>query len=97
MPLHWPAKGPSENDVDYDLDWSGRLGAGDSIVTSNWVVIGNPSSITINSQSFQGSLSKVFLSGGTSGQTYTFQNTITTTLGDGPLVRTVTLLIRPDL
>lgn len=97
MPLHWPAKGPSENNKDYDLDWSGALNAGDSIAASNWSVVGSPASITINSNSFLGSLTKVIVSGGAPGQVYTFQNTITTVLGEGPFVRTATLLIKADL
>lgn len=97
MPLHWPAKGPLENNKDYDLDWSGGLNPGDSVGSSNWSVIGSPTSITINSNSFQGSLTKVFVSGGTPGQVYTFQNAIMTTLGEGPFFRTATLLIKADM
>jgi hypothetical protein len=82
MPIHWPAKSPGENDVDYDLDWTGRLNVGDAIASSAWMVLGSPASLTIADGGHAGNVTKVFLSGGTSGQTYTLQNVIATVGGE---------------
>lgn len=82
MTIHWPAKDPND-DADYELDWSGRLDAGDTIVSSVWTLEGTPvpTSITIVSSSFSTSMTKIFVSGGTEFQTYFFRNTVTTAGG----------------
>jgi hypothetical protein len=77
--LSWPPKDPAET-LDYDLDWTLRL-AGDTIVSSTWVLPAG-ASLIINSSSFASPLTKVWLSAGVLGQIYTLVNTITTAAGD---------------
>jgi uncharacterized RDD family membrane protein YckC len=73
------------NDIlDYQIDWSAWLGV-DTIVTSTWFV---PAGITKNSDSKTTGVTLIWLSGGTSGTTYTLPNRITTGAG-----RTVNLSI----
>jgi hypothetical protein len=78
--LRWDSKKSIETD-DYDLDWSLRLGTGDSIVNSTWTLPG-VTSLTIVSNTFTSTATKVFLSGGRDRQTYVLQNQINTLLGD---------------
>lgn len=79
MSLLWPPKDPAET-LDYDLDWTLRL-AGDVILSSVWT--SQPGiALAVVSSSFLGPITKIWLSGGVIGQTYTLVNTITTGLGD---------------
>lgn len=88
--LVWPPKDPGEV-LDYDLDWTLRLN-GDTIATSVWS-IHTGSALLITSQSNNATVSKVILSGGLLGKTYTLKNTITTASGD-TMIETVTILIK---
>ena len=72
----WTSKDPTEI-LDYGIDWVLRL-AGDTIVTSTWVV---PAGITKNSDSSTPSTTTIWVSGGTSGQSYPVENRITTAGG----------------
>jgi hypothetical protein len=63
--------------LDYTINW-GTFLLGDTIVTSTWTVT---SGITKSNESNTTTACTVFLQGGTSGQSYTITNTITTTLG----------------
>lgn len=74
--LTWPNKDPDEV-LDYELDWSVRLGT-DTISTSTWIV---PTGITKNSDTSDSTSATIWLSGGTAGESYTFTNRITTTGG----------------
>lgn len=76
MSIAWPPKDTDEV-KDYGLDWTKEL-AGDVILSSSW---DSPSGITIGETSFSNypkNLAVIWLSGGTSGQKYTFTNTIVT-------------------
>jgi hypothetical protein len=66
--------------LDYSIDWSQWLAdaGADAINTSNWTV---PAGITKDSQTNTSTQSKVWLSGGSAGQTYRVVNRITTTGG----------------
>lgn len=85
----WPPKDPGEV-LDYDINWLPRLGT-DTIVTSVWA-IATGVALTINSNSFTPTRTKVWLSGGILGQTYLLKNTVTTATGDTE-VETVAILI----
>ncbi len=60
MSLSWPPKDPDEV-LDYEIDWSPRLGA-DTILTSTWTV---PAGIIKASDSHTTTTTTVWLSGGT--------------------------------
>jgi len=78
IPTWERTKDPNEV-VDYDRDWSDQMtDLSDTIVTSTWTV---PSVITKDSSSNTTTRTKVWLSGGTSGETYTLLNRITTAGG----------------
>lgn len=79
MALLWPPKDPAET-LDYDLDWTARLD-GDTILTSIWG-ISSGVSLTIVSSSFISPVTKIWLTSGILGQTYTLINTVTTGNGD---------------
>lgn len=71
-------KDPNEV-VDYDLKWDDQMTADtDTLATSNWTV---PSGLTRDSQSNTTTRTKVWLSGGTTGETYTLLNRVTTAGG----------------
>lgn len=84
----WPDKDPDAV-LDYELNWSAWLN-GDSIATSTWDV---PSGLTKVSDSFTSTATKIWLSGGSYGQTYAIRNRITTAAGRTD-DRTVSLRIR---
>lgn len=67
-------KDPSEV-LDYDVDWSNWLATGETISTSSFVVTAG---ITIDSDTNDSTIAKVWLSSGTAGNSYTVTNTITT-------------------
>jgi hypothetical protein len=62
----WPSKDPGEI-LDYQLDWSRRLDAGDRIVTAAFSLT-VPAGLAIASQSFTDSAAKVWLTSGTAGE-----------------------------
>lgn len=64
--------------IDYDIDWSKRLPDGDIILVSDWIV---PAGITMDSEESTNTTTKIWLSGGTAGQTYALTNRITTAQG----------------
>jgi hypothetical protein len=66
--------------LDYQIDYAAWLPTGDPIATSTWSV---PAGITKDSDSFTDDDTTIILSGGTVGQTYEIENTITTTNGLG--------------
>lgn len=76
MALEWPSKDPDEV-LDYQLDWSGRLGS-DTIATSSWTV---PAGITKNSDTNTATVTTIWLSSGTLNSSYELQNRVTTTGG----------------
>lgn len=65
--------------IDYDLDWSRQLSRdADTIATSAWTV---PSGITQDDSENTDTLAKIWLSGGTNGESYLLINHITTAAG----------------
>lgn len=79
MALTWDrTKDPNEV-VDYDLSWVDQMTDDtDTIVSSTWTV---PAGITKDSQSATTTRTKVWLSGGTAGETYTLLNRVVTAGG----------------
>lgn len=71
----WPAKDPEEV-LDYDIDWTLRLD-GDTIESSNWTI--DSGSVVKNSDTFSTTSTKIWLSGGTLGESCLLTNLITTT------------------
>jgi hypothetical protein len=78
IPLQWPSKDPDEV-LDYEIDWSSRLGA-DTILVSTWSI---PSGLTAGSSTNTSTKATVWLSGGTANTQYTITNRIVTTAGRG--------------
>lgn len=68
------------NVLDYSWDWSLWMASGDTISTSTWTV---PVGITQTTPapSISGSVTTIWLTGGTAGQTYTVSNKIVTAQG----------------
>lgn len=93
--LHWDSKKPGETD-DRDMDWSLRLDAGDSIVSSVWAVIGSPASLTLGTSTFTATRTKIVLSAGRDQATYVLKNTIMTLLGSSPLYEFVDIDIKDE-
>ncbi len=87
--LTWPAKDPDEV-LDYSVEWSERLEGGEAIVSSSFTV--DSGTITKDSESFAGTRSQVWLSGGTDGTTVELRNRITTS-GGRTLERSIALPI----
>jgi len=77
MPILAPSKDPSSI-LDYGFDWTDWL-AGDTITTSAWSV--SPAGLTAVTNSKNGGVTTVWLSGGTVGQTYQVVNSVITALG----------------
>lgn len=73
MTLSWPDKDPDEV-LDYEIDWSDRLGT-DTIATSTWTV---PVGLTEGTSDINGAKTFVFLSGGTDGARYRITNRVVT-------------------
>ena len=63
--------------LDYAQDWSAWLDT-DTITASTWTA---PTGVTVDSDSFTDTISTVWLSGGTVGESYIITNHITTTAG----------------
>jgi hypothetical protein len=95
--LFWDSgKAPAEV-ADYDVDWTARLN-GDTIVSSSWAITGGDApalgTLAINSNSNTTTLTKVWLSGGNLGVTYTLVNSVITAGGGDPLVESIQLPVR---
>jgi len=78
--------------LDWEIDWSNKLETGETISASTWTV---PAGITKDSDSFTGTATTVWLSGGTLGEGYTVVNHITTNLGR-ERDKTIIFIIRED-
>jgi hypothetical protein len=65
--------------LEYGVDWSTQLGTGDTISTSTWPTV--EAGITKVSDDFEDTATTVVVSGGTSGNTYSLINRITTASG----------------
>lgn len=64
--------------LDFQIDWSDWLAAGETISTSSWTV---PSGITRDSDSENNTAATIWLSGGTAGTNYDCINRIVTSAG----------------
>lgn len=79
MSKTWDRSKDPDEVVDYDLSWADQMTAdADTIVSSTWTV---PANITKNSSTNTATRTKVWLSGGISGETYTLLNRVVTTGG----------------
>jgi hypothetical protein len=79
MSKTWDRSKDPDEVVDYDLSWSDQMTAdSDTIATSTWIV---PVGITKDSSTNTTTRTKVWLSGGTTGETYTLLNRVVTTGG----------------
>jgi hypothetical protein len=92
MALFWPPKDPAENPQDYDINWLPRLGT-DTIASSVWAMTVGDGALAIVASYFTSARTKLWLSGGTLGLTYSFRNTVTTAAGDTE-IETVKIRIR---
>jgi hypothetical protein len=70
-------KGPDEQ-APFDIDWSARLLAGETILTSSWSITDGDEALVLVSNDFIGNRTQVMLSGGTPCAVYTLQNEIST-------------------
>ena len=77
MAMKWEGVKDPDEVLDYELDWSTLL-AGDTISTSTWAV---PSGITAGAESHTDTVSLIWLSEGSEGESYSLVNTITTAAG----------------
>lgn len=64
--------------LDYEIDWSAWLSAGDTITATAWVAT---TGITMDSNTFTSTAATVWLSGGTENVTYNLTCHITTAAG----------------
>jgi hypothetical protein len=74
------------NDVlDYTQDWASVLEDGDEIIASEWIIEDSPSTpeapLVVDSDTYDLTTARVFLSGGLEGYTYRVTNRITTADG----------------
>lgn len=76
--LTWPPKDPNEV-LDYDIDWSERLEDGETIVASFFTV--ESGTVVIDDDEDAVGVTKVWLSGGTAGESCVVQNRIETSAG----------------
>ena len=72
-----PYKDP-DSVVDYGCDWSGLMQSGESVTGSTWTI---PADLTGSSETNDGVITGVMLSGGVDGESYTITNQVTTTQG----------------
>jgi hypothetical protein len=76
MSQYWPLKDPDDI-LDYSIDWSNWLET-DTILTSTWIL---PTGISKINDSHSSTITIIWLSGGTAGETYEILNRITTAGG----------------
>jgi hypothetical protein len=66
--------------LDYSINWTAWLATGDTIVSSDWASSA-PTTLVVDSDSFDGTSATVVLTGGEIGETYEVRNRITTDAG----------------
>jgi len=64
--------------LDYEIDWTPWLDAGDTISTDSWVVTGPDTALVLGTHSHTPTTATVWLSGGTAGSSYRVTGTIIT-------------------
>lgn len=89
--MKWPNKDPNEV-LDYDLDWTYRLD-GDTIAGSSSTFTVVTGTVVIDSQHNTTAVAKVWLSGGTDGETCEILNRVVTD-GGRTMDQTVELKIK---
>lgn len=73
-------KDPTDK-LDYSRDWSPKLGAGETIVSSTWTIEEpHDEALLIADESFDATSTTVWLEAGTAGQRYRLANTIVSNL-----------------
>lgn len=77
MVSKWDPKDANEV-LDYELDWSARLKSGDTIQSATWIV---PDGIVKDSDSHTDTAVTIWLSGGTTNETYTLTSRVVTAGG----------------
>jgi hypothetical protein len=73
-------KAPGEL-LPYNINWSDMLAAGESILTSVWIIVDN-ALINISDPAISGLETTTKVSGGAAGYNYVISNTITTSNGN---------------
>lgn len=76
--LTWPVKDPNEV-LDYQVDWTDRLVASETISTSTFTVV--TGTVSIDSSSQASGVATVWLSGGTDGEHCVILNRVVTNQG----------------
>lgn len=77
---NFPPKAPGAV-LDYAVDWSDWLAAGETITESAWSISPDDDSLVEDSSDYTGIATVIWVSGGTEGQRYTLVNHITTSAG----------------
>lgn len=72
----------TDKPLDYTIDYASWLATGETITASSWAA---PAGVTVDSESFTDDDTTVVLSGGTVGERYEIENTITTSTGNGDI------------
>ncbi len=90
MRLTWPPKQINEV-LDFKLNWIDALD-GDTVISSQWSIVGSGSGLTIDRDDLTQSATVVWLAGGVAG-VHALRNTIQTA-GGRTLVATVKLPVR---
>ncbi|MHC2666573.1 hypothetical protein ACMA5K_24190 [Bradyrhizobium diazoefficiens] len=86
----WPPKDPAERRIEYAVDWTARLGAGDELATSTFEL---PSGLLAENAANTATVATVQISGGAAGQAYEVVNRITTAKG-AELEQTIRLRVK---
>lgn len=77
VPLRWPTKDPDET-LDYSINWTPRLSAGDPIASVVWVL---PDALNQEDAGFLGAITTLWISGGVAGAQYKITCRVTTDAG----------------
>ena len=78
MAVEWTSKDPEEV-LDYDIKWAKRLDTGDVIESSTWSIA--PTGLIMGDTSYISDATKIWVSGGTEGVTYSCTNQVVTQQG----------------
>lgn len=91
MAYSWPAKDPDDIRA-YGIDWSDDLATGETVVTSDWTIV-TTGTLTSGTEGNTGTVTSLWLLGGTVGETYEVRNEIVTS-GDQTIGRTVRIKVK---
>jgi hypothetical protein len=76
----WPLPKDPDAVLDYQFDWSQYLQAGETILTSTFIVVGSDS-LVLSNESVAGGVTTFWAAGGVSGEAAQITNRITTDQG----------------